>query len=144
MSKLDTAAQEIIVKLRTIETLGNVPDYPPEQIGNYPFVVVYPAPAEYQWNALASGGGDIKCLYELVVELHIARFNMAWDTQQALIYAESIPLLFFSMVIDGDFTDVDTFEKVTNDGLGELNWGATKTLGFRFRIKNVKIRTDIP
>lgn len=138
MSKLDTTIQELIVKLRTVEGLGHTPDYPPEKIGGFPFVVVYSGSARHLWNT----SDDTRALRDIIIEVHVARRDLGYDVQQALIYAENIPLIPFTMVKDEDFTQVDTFEEVTSEFIG-LGWDVP-TMGFRFTITQVKIKTDIP
>ncbi len=110
------------------------PAYPPENIGDYfPCLVGYTTGGT--WSTVTSGFNQ--CLFNIVLELHIARQgDLPHEVEKAMGYSDSIPA---ALLADQTLHDtVSHFESVSYT-FGVLDYGETKTLGFKFILEGVKI-----
>ena len=129
------AAQAIV---RAVSGILAAPDYPPEQMGNsyFPFVVAYPGDGTHAFGV----PGERLFLGQIVVEVHVARKDLPNAVQGVIEFGDTIPA---ALMADSTLVGVvDTFGSV-DQTFGELNWGDTQTLGYRFTMQDVKIRTDL-
>ena len=141
MATLATVIDEIQNDLATISGIRAAPHEPPDQMSAFPFIVCYPVSGE--WNSDIPGSK--KGLHNIVVELHIARKALPRDVAAALVYCDSIPNMLLKAVSPtGDLfnNSISTFERITYR-FGNLGWGDTATVGFRFEILNVKLQSLI-
>lgn len=110
------------------------PEYPPESVNDFPFVVVYPDAFE----AWVNTPEDYRMLYDVRVELHIARKDLPADVATLLPYAESGPKAIIKALVDNAYA----FERM--DGtFGALAWQEQGTIGFVWVIRRVKLVTAI-
>lgn len=114
--------------------IKSAPDYPPEQAGDFPFFVTYPG----AFQGHQGPQGSMTMLYDMVCELHIARQNALPTEVEALLgYPESIAEALFEAC--------NTYALAQNGiegSFGALGWGDTKTIGFTWVVKEVKIITN--
>lgn len=124
----------------TIEGLSGVkkaPAYPPETIpaNLFPFVVTYPDSGTIQGHT----NTDAINLGAVVIELHISRKDLAFDTEKAYPFLEDIPEV---LLADRTFgATADTFDVIDWE-FGEMNWGDAQTVGFRFTIRELKYKIE--
>ena len=139
MSVLQNAIIEIQKQIRTLPGIRSAPDSPTPRVDAYPFVVTYLG--EGQWSEEPAG---MKTgLHVLIVELHVVTKDQPRDVTTAMEYAESLPnLLFKRLDIDSWAGTVQTVEAISYT-FGALGWGDVDTLGFRFRIRGVKVQSAI-
>lgn len=134
-----TTLQEAIEALQAaagaVEGVKFAPDYPPEQMSDFPFVVTYPVNVK-----LHQGPTEmITYLYDIRIELHITRVWLENDIYTALPYAESIPNAIYTCLNDNATAQGDV-----NGSFGALGWGegdtAVPTIGFQWTFSQVKIQ----
>lgn len=125
----------------TVTGIREAPDYPPEQLSDFPFAIAFPGEGVHDINTLTSNGtGERKFLGNVVLELHVSRVDLPLAVANSIGFGDTIPnVLLKNPTLLGT---ADTFGSVSQT-FGELNWGDTQTLGFRFTINDIKIRTDI-
>lgn len=110
------------------------PDNPTGKAGDFPFVVTYLDTFRGKLNTAQ----DFRMLYSVRVELHIARKDLAENVYELLPYAETVANAIFSALVD----NVIAHGEIAGS-FGALAWGDTKTIGFVWTIKDVKVITNI-
>ncbi len=107
-------AQELVAAACT--GIREAPDYPPEQMNDFPFLVAFPGTGTF------TGGpaGMKKGLHAITMQLHIARKNLPRDVEQAAPYIESIVSAL--MVDPGWGGTVDSLNQI-DYRFGPLGWG---------------------
>ena len=142
MATLEDFIKAVQDDLGVITGIRKAPDYPPEQLNVFPFIMVYPGKGE--WNSDTPGGK--RWLGSVIVELHIARVDLARDVEAALGYYESIPNALLkpvaTMAGDRFVSTIDTFGTI-DEYFGKLDWADTQTIGWRWTINGIKMRSDI-
>ena len=142
MATLEDFIKALQADIGVIEGIRKAPDYPPENLNVFPFSVVYPGKGE--WNSDTPGGK--RWLGSVIVELHIARVDLARDVQAALGYHESIPNALLKPVatVNGDrfASTIATFGTI-DEYFGALNWANTDTIGWRWTINGIKMQSTI-
>jgi hypothetical protein len=142
MATLQQVIEEIQADLRAISGIRAAPDQAPDQINLFPFVVAFPGPGRWYSNV----PGNKILLASIIVELHVARKDLARDIQAAMEFAESIPNALLKPVATetGDCFNntIATFGEITYT-FGPLGWGETDTFGWRWTINNVKLQSNI-
>ncbi len=142
MATLDDAIGEIQADIRALDGIRAAPDYAPEQMNAFPFSVVYPGSGEFTSDV----PGGMKGLHSITIELHVARKDLPRDIAKAMPFVQSIPNALLKAVAtqggDRFGGTIDTFGRITYE-FGPLDWGATQTIGWRFRMEGVKIKGDI-
>lgn len=127
------AVQQIVGALPGIR---QAPELPPEQANAYPFLVCYPADGRWE----GGPAGAKKGLHTLVLELHVQRVDLPRAVGAALAYAEAIPnALLADPTLRGT---VSTFGAIQYQ-FGPLRYGDKDTLGFRFRITDIKQQSAV-
>lgn len=124
--------QDIIGALAGISA---APDYPPDSLNAYPFVLAYQGAAEYKYNTPQ----DMKTLTNIDIELHISRKNLPTDVKRAMQFADTIPAALLADTTLGG--TCSTFELVLSTGLIPMTYAGTETIGIRFTLQNVKLLT---
>lgn len=136
MSTVAQVLTAVAGKVATITTIKRAPTYPEEQLNVFPFAVIYASSGDEAGNT----PGERISLMTVTIELHVARQDMPRDITKAIPYGDSIPDVFFNDVTIGGV--VSTFEGITWT-FGALDWGAQKTLGYRFLINGIKRRITL-
>lgn len=134
MTTLQAALGQIQDGVAAVSGVMHAPDYPPEKPGDFPFVAVFPG----TFTGTQNTPEDIRMLYNVHVELHIARTELDANVYEALPYAENIANAIFkalnaNVIPHGDITG--TF--------GAMEWGGAQTIGFSWIIQGVKIVTTL-
>lgn len=110
------------------------PDYPPEQASEFPFVVSYVDTYRGELNS----ADDFRMLYNIRVELHIARKDLFEDVKRLLDFPEAGANALFKALRNN---------QIAHDGLegsfGALNWEGVDTIGWVWIIQEVKVLTTI-
>jgi len=144
MAAVQTVIGEIMDLMGALSGVKAAPDYPPEDMNSFPFIVAYEGPGMWMWGTAGGTYGEKKALLSIIVELHVARQNLPNDAQRASYYSDAIP----NAIMKGIRTDflnnsIDAIQQIDTTGLIALKWGETDTLGYRFTIQGIKIRSDI-
>lgn len=140
-STLETALDAIQTACMVDTSIKFGPTKPPEQANDFPFVVTYPTTFTHKQGPMAM----ITYLYDVVVELHIARSDLPNDIDLALPYAESIPNAVYDCLND------NTAAQGEGSGrFGALEWGldpdtgkSIPTIGFSWTFAQVKIQKSL-
>lgn len=123
-----------------------IPLAPPDQIGAYPRVIIYPQPDT--WTLLAHGGENGRPLYggdhTIVVEWHTTLTDLAEAVTATIPVADAIPAALFQGFhadrLDGSVT---TLRAIRCETFGELGWGSDQTFGVRMLV-DVTIYEEVP
>ena len=126
MATLQQAIAAIQAKALALEGMREAPDYAPEQLNVFPFAVTYAGSG--RWEQMA---GWKRGLHTVVTEIHIARKDLPRDISTAMPYCETFPnSLLADPTLGGVIDAINDVSYV----FGPLDWGQTKTIGFRFSI----------
>lgn len=131
---LQAAIRDVQGTIRAIAGIYAAPEYPPDDTTNFPFVVAYAGEGEFR---TGEPQGLMKYLGSIIVDLHVARKNLALDVERAMTYHEQIPNDILEDTTLGG--NADTCGPVVCSGIIAMTYGGTETLGLRFTIQNVKI-----
>jgi hypothetical protein len=134
--------QAVMDIVGAVSGIREAPDYPPEQLSDFPFAVAFPSEGTHQFGV----PGERLFLGNVVLEVHVSRVDLPTAVQNSIGFGDTIPnaLMAFTatagaLCLNGT---ADTFENITQT-FGELNWGDTQTLGYRFVITNIKARSNL-
>lgn len=136
MATLQDAVGGLMTLVDAVSGIREAPDYAPESIKTFPFAVGYAKSGTFEFGV----AGEMKGLHDIVVEVHVARKNLRSALKTAMGFSDSVPAAVMADPTLGG--NVDTFEEITYE-FGALDYGGAQTIGFRFTVKNVKIRTDL-
>lgn len=136
----EAAILQVVSIVGGIAGIREAPQYPPENIGDFPFAVAYPGDGEHTVGTLVNSTGERKFLGQIIVEVHVSRADLPSAVQASIGFGDSVPnALLKNPTLNGT---VSTFQSITQT-FGELDWDAMKTLGYRFIINGVKQLTTI-
>jgi hypothetical protein len=112
------------------------PDDPPEDAGDFPFMVTY----FEAFRAVLNTPEDFRALYDVTIELHVARKDLPEDVNTLLPYAETVLNVIFKTMRDNSYA----YEGEITGSFGVLpRWGDTQSIGFSWTIGGVKVITSI-
>lgn len=140
MATLQEAIDQIQDIVGAISGIKSAPHEPPEKLSAYPFAVAYLGTGEFR---AGPGRGAYTGEHSIILELHVARKNLAYDVARAMAYAKSIPNALFDAHADGTFTAFGAMVGPIRYEFGPLGWGGAETIGFRFTIEGVSTRDTI-
>jgi len=137
---LQNVCVQVATYLRALSGVRAAPDYPPDKIDPFPFVVVYPASGTWEFGV----AGEKLGLHVLAVELHVARKDLPRDMQKALDFGDRVPNLLMSKLHNDNKWNgkIDAFGRITYT-FGTLGWNGISTLGFKWLVEGVKLRSAI-
>ena len=123
-----------------------IPDAPPDQLGDYPKLLIYPQPG--RWIPHAHAGDDGGPLYAaehtLVVEWHTRRNDLAQAVTETTPVADAIPLALLRDYAAHRLNEsVTTIEQIRCETFGELGWGSDQTFGVRVLV-DVTLIEEVP
>lgn len=136
MAAIDSVIGELQGRIANLTGIRSAPTEPPETINFFPFVVAYPESGiisrmDYHRK---------KELHNVAIEVHLARKDLPRDYDNAMSYYDNI---VNEIVEDPTFGGyAETFDEVTYE-FGELGYGNTQTIGWKFIIQNIKIEETI-
>ena len=133
---IKTAVQEVVDELRNISDLRRVPDEPPENNNQFPFVIVYPRVGYY----MGGPPGLMTGLHGITIELHIARRDLPRDFSEVMDLFDKIPDELYTSLKDAEFSAIATFGNIEYE-FGPLSYGGVDTLGVTYTMTEVKIQT---
>lgn len=139
-TSLEAALDAIQTACASVSGVLFAPTKPPEQPNDFPFVVTYPTSFGHKQSPM----GMITYLYDIVVELHVARSDLPNDVDLALPYAESIPNAVYDCLNDNTAAQGEGTGR-----FGALSWGIDEygndipTIGFSWTFAQVKIQKAI-
>lgn len=128
---LTTIQEALAGVMRGIDGVRNAPDYPPESMTVFPFVVVYPPSGSVNVNSKGRNlqGG----VTEFVIELHLAQKELGRTVESALPYFEkTLTALRADMTLSG-ICRINNNIDWTFGGLPI--YGGVETIGFSFTLQ---------
>lgn len=137
---LETAILQVAKYLSVLEGMRKIGERPPETINDFPAFVCYASAGVWEFGAAQ----DKKGLHTIAIEIHVARKDLPKDIQAAMRWSDVVPnLLFYKLLYDNKWNGtIDTFKRITYT-FGGLGWGDAATLGFRFRVEDVKMLSEV-
>ena len=136
MATIQDAIEGIQDLVGAVSGIREAPDYAPEGIRIFPFAVAYASAGSFEFGV----AGEMKGLHDIAVEIHVARKNMRTALKTAMGFSDAVPAAIMADPTLGG--DVDTFGSISYT-FGAMNYGEMQTIGFRFIVTDVKIRTDL-
>lgn len=125
-----TQLQSVVADVSGIRA---APVYPPEAMNVYPFAVCYARSGSYQIGPPEVMTG----LHTIVIEVHVARRDLARDVQNLIEYVDAVPAAIFAALADGQLTALSTIANIRYE-FGPMGWAGVDTLGYRFYLEGVK------
>ena len=128
MATLQEAIDRVQALVGALSDIREAPDEPPETMAVFPFAVAYALRGRWDFPSASWAIG----YHTIILELHVARVDLARDVQQSMAYSESIP-----NALIGDITLNSTVDTITSISYtyGPLGWGDVKTFGWRYEIE---------
>ena len=136
MATLQDAVKGVMDLVAEVSGIRDAPEYPTDSIKIYPFAVGYARTGRFEFGVQ----GEMKGMHDIVVEVHCARAHLRSAVEAAMDFSDAVPAAIMADQTLGG--NVDTFEMVTYE-FGALDYGGQQTIGFRFVVRNVKLRADL-
>jgi hypothetical protein len=131
---LETVVAALQTAVGGLTGIKYAPAYPPEAIGDFPFVVTYPV----RYRGETNTPDDFRMLYDIQVELHVGRRDLPQDFQVLYDYPETAANAIFKALRDNSYAHAGI-----EGAFGGLGWNDVDTFGWYWLIKEVKIITTI-
>lgn len=140
MARLDDAIRQVQLYISTLPGVKGAPQYPPEQLSDFPFSVCYPGDGMWVFGPAL----DKRGLHNIVVEIHTGRKTLPESVKAVINFVEDVPnLLMNKLQQDNKWNStIDTFGAISYT-FGPLGWNDAPTIGWRFRIEAVKMQSTI-
>lgn len=138
---LQNVCVQVANYLSALTGVRAAPSYAPDKLDPFPFAVVYPGAGVWEFGATP---GEKKGLCTIIVEMHVARKDLPKDLEKAMSFGDSVPnLLMSKMVNDNKWNGkIDTFQDITYT-FGALGWNGMPTIGYRWTVNGIKLRSNI-
>ena len=133
---IEAAVSAVQAIVRAVSGIKGAPDLPPESLSVFPIAICHPGEGEIEIKV----AGEMQGLHNLVLEIHAPRKNLKTDVEALLPYGDSIPAALLDDTTLGGA--VDTFGGI-GYRFGALSYNGMDTIGWRFTLRNVKIRSNV-
>lgn len=132
MATLEQAATELMNLIAAVNGMKGAPDKPPEGISQFPFAVSYPSTG-----ILYGTPGTYRSSSTLALEVHVGRSDLPMAVDAVFPFLERIADVLFdptNSTLNNTVMELryDNAEGGIPWTFGELDWGDTKTIGWRF------------
>lgn len=140
---LQAAIAKAMSYVATLPGIKAAPAYAPDMLGVFPHAVGYAGPG--QWLP-GSPAGMLLGLGTIVIEIHVARTDLAKAIGALMPYVDSVPRLLADRLWNDNYWGgtLQTFEKITTAGLVASSWNGIATVALRFRVEGVKQTNTVP
>lgn len=135
MARLDEAIDQVQTYIRAISGIRAATNVPPDQINIFPFVVCFPFQGVYEISpALVKKG-----LHTIIIDIHMARRDLARDVEAVDEYIETIVNTLMSKLINDNRWNnkISTFDRIRYE-FKEFKYGGQPTIGYRIFVEGVK------
>jgi len=142
ISELQTAINAIQDVILTVSGIRAAPDYAPDNMSHYPFVMTYPNNGIFKSD---TGAGTIRGIHQITVELHVSDNKMPQSLKQIDKYIEAIPkAIMDDPTLGGAVATIggDDVEPIAYQ-YSIFTYAGVQTIGIEFTIQDVKIRSSI-
>lgn len=135
-----TTIREVLTALQEgleagLTGLASTPELPPEQAPDFPMLVLYPGGLRSKGNTPE----DHLDLWGVVVEIHVARKDLPVDLETVLTFPDDTLALIYAILKEEGLAHGE----ITGDPWGAMAWGDVQTVGFRFKVADIKlVRAD--
>lgn len=116
--------------------IKGAPSYAPEQLGVDMVAVCYPGEGEISIRVAS----EMQGLHDLVLEIHAARKNLPTDIAALIGFGDTVPKAILNDTTLGG--NADTFGSIGYK-FGTMTYNGQPTIGWRFTVKAVKIRSNL-
>ena len=137
MATLQQVIDQIQDAVGALSGIRAAPDEPPESLNVYPFALAYSRDGFHEQRQ-----GKMVGTHNIVVELHVARKDLARDIATAMGYAKSVPDAIFAAQEDGSIAGASWLGRISYT-FGPMAWAEQPTIGFRFVVEDVRTEDDI-
>ena len=137
---IKAACLQVQTYMRSLSGIRTAPAYPPDSASAFPFCVTFP-----ETGIIEIGPPEVlTALHNITIEIHVGRKDLPKDIEAVIGFAETIPNLLVKKLKDDSYWNntITTFTNITYT-FGPLEWGGIGTIGFRFSVNGVKIKTTI-
>ncbi len=137
MAIIQDAIEALQKTVSRVAGIKQAPEYPPENINDFPFAICYARDGSWDWDSF----GSVRCVANVVLEVHVARKDLPYDIERAMVFSDSVP----EAILADDTLSNCGYE--LRDELtwtfGPMRWGAQteNTVGFRWVIAVEKSTT---
>ena len=135
--KLSDAIIEIQTLAGTMSGVRKAPTSPPDKMSHYPFVICYPGTG----TITKMSAGWKQGLQTVILEIHVARKDMARDVAKLIDYEDDLMDLLWADSNSGLSSTADTITEIRYQ-FGALDYDDTATIGWRFEI-DIKIQDTV-
>jgi hypothetical protein len=143
---LETLIGQIKTKLTTalpyvdgaVGGLRAVYAYAPDQANAFPLAVIYPFSGTWSHDTPETKMG----LHTIAIDIHVPRKDLARDMDKLYPFCESIPNAIIVAWVAEELGAMDAFDMITYQ-FSSFGYGGTDTIGWRFLITEVKMRSDL-
>lgn len=122
--------------VRGVTGIKGAPGYAPEKLGVSMMAVCYPGEGEISIRVT----GEMQGLHELVLEIHAPRKNLPTDIEAMVNFGDSVPKAILADQSLGG--NADTIGSI-GYRFGAMTYNGEPTIGWRFTVKGVKLRTNL-
>lgn len=146
------ALADVIAEMRAdlaaagIVTDEEIPEHPPDLLGDYPKLLIYPQPDAWGWHSHAgdNGRGVYGGEHTIVVEWHTRLVDLAQAVAETTPVVDAIPAALFAGFARDRFDGTVTLLRgVRCETFGQLDWGTDKTFGTRLLV-DVTVYEEVP
>lgn len=143
-------AQDVINAIQdcigAVSGIKAAPDYPPEDMSEFPFVAAFEGSGSWEWYTSDEIYGSKKGLLTVIVEVHLARIDLPNDARKAAFYSDAIPNAILKGVHYNRLAStVSAVGRIESSGLIPMSWGSKEknTIGYRFVVSGINVKSDI-
>lgn len=131
--RLQACIASVVDLVYAVGGIAVAPDYPPEKMELFPFLVVYPIDGRIEFGPV----GVMTRLDNIVVQVHVNRKDLPLDMARVMAYSSSIPnKLMKDPTLGGT---CDTFRSITYENSYQM-WANIETFALSFTLRDVKIQ----
>ena len=138
MATLQQAIDQIVDAAGAVSGIRFAPDEPNDQTPTFPALLTFCERGTYRHSPIGVMTGS----HTILLELHVARRDLARDVAAAMAYAKSIPNAILNAHKTSALTAIEEIGEIGYE-FGPMTWAGQDTIGFRFRIQGVKTQDTI-
>ena len=141
MQALETAIEEIVKVLKSVDGLRQVPINPPETMNVETFAVVYPLSGSIDIGPV----GTRKSLHVIAIDVLTVRIDLARDIARMKPFIDTVANALMKEVSTGGdmFTNsVETFSKLSYSWIA-TDYAGVSVVGYHFMMEDTKIQVNL-
>lgn len=143
----ESAISQIVIVLRTVTGMENVPLNPPSVMSYTTFGLVYPSTGVID----ASPTGTKKSLHNLAIDILTKDMDKARTIERIKPFVDSVPVILIRQIsfdVSGNpgqrfGNTIQTFENISYNFIPEADYGGVAVCGYHFSMNNTKILVSL-